>query len=196
VKKVVSIVVVAALAGVLFFAASPYWALAGLRGAIDRADSASLEERVDFPALRESLAAEINAELLGASTDELDGNPFGALALGLASKLVDGVIDSVVTPAGLARIARGDSRPVEVDRRNDPGSDRRPSQTDTEPPPSPKESDLFAGSRLEHETLDRFSVWVPNDRGDEARFVFRRRGISWVLTGIELPPWMTTAGDR
>ena len=193
-KKVVSIIVVAALAGVLFFAASPYWALAGLRGAIDRADSASLEERVDFPALRESLAAEINAELLGASTDELDGNPFGALALGLASKLVDGVIDSVVTPAGLVRIARGDSRPVEVDRRNDPTNDRRPSRSET--PPSPKESDLFAGSRLEHETLDRFSVWVPNDRGDEARFVFRRRGVSWVLTGIELPPWMTTAGDR
>ena len=187
-KKVVSIAIAAALAAVLFFAASPYWALAGLRGAIDRADSASLEERVDFPALRESLAAEINAELLGASTEELDGNPFGALALGLASKLVDGVIDSVVTPAGLARIARGDSRPVEVDRRNDPRSDRRPSQS--EPPPSPKESDLFAGSRLEHETLDRFSVWVPNDRGDEARFVFRRRGFSWVLTGIELPPWI------
>ena len=187
-KRVVSAVLVVALAAVLFFGASPYLALAGLRDAIDRADSASLEERVDFPALRESLAAEINAEMLGATTEELDGNPFGALALGFASKLVEGVIDSVVTPAGLAQIARGDSRPVEVDRRNDPKSDRRPSQE--EPPPSPKDTDLFAGSRLEHETLDRFSVWVPNDRGDEARFVFRRRGVSWVLTGIELPSWM------
>ena len=138
---------------------------------------ASLEERVDFPALRESLRAEISAQLLPGNGDGLPDNPFGALAVGLASKVLEEVVEATVTPAGLARIARGDSRTIPDDTRSPTPSDRDARHA----------GDLFENSRLERETLRRFSVWVPNDRGQESRFVFRRRGLSWILTAIELP---------
>jgi hypothetical protein len=45
----------------------------------------------------------------------------------------------------------------------------------------------FASARIDRESLDRFSAWVPAEDGGEIRFVFRREGFSWKLTDIILP---------
>src|SRR4030095_1255004 len=54
-------------------------------------------------------------------------------------------------------------------------------------PISSSTKEPFANARVTRETLDRFSVWVSNDKGEEARFVFYRYGIRWKLTGIVIP---------
>ena len=54
----------------------------------------------------------------------------------------------------------------------------------------------FANARVTREALDRFSVWVPNDKGEEVRFVFHRYGIRWKLTGIVVPLTDVSRSDR
>src|SRR5262249_46729460 len=92
----------------VYFALSPYLALRGLRSALLSGDSVVLEDRIDFPRLRENLKAQLNVAMLKNTNSELSDNPFSALALGLASKLVDAMVDSFVTPVGIASLARGE----------------------------------------------------------------------------------------
>ena len=160
-------------ASATYILASPYVSLSGLGTAIENADAADLEERVDFPALREALKAESKARVMEDSAKRLSGNPFAALAVGLASNLVDSIVDAAVTPSGLARLASGDATPR---------------QNDSRKPRARNKADPFSDARIDRESMSRFSVWVPvNDSSGEIRFVFRRRGLSWVLTSIEIP---------
>jgi hypothetical protein len=164
----------------VYFAFSPYLALRGLRSALHSGDSVALEDRVDFPRLRENLKAQLNVAMLKNLNSELSENPFGALAVGLASKLVEGMVDSFVTPAGIASLARGE----------------RPNTGSIAPTSSSSTKEPFANARVTREALDRFSVWVPNDKGEEARFVFHRYGIRWKLTGIVIPLTDVSRSDR
>ena len=173
-KKVLAAGAVFLIAAVAYNTASPYLALSGLKDAINSGDTAELEDRVDFEALRESLKAELNATVMAEAASGLQDNPFGSLAIGLATKLVDGIVDSTVTPSGLARLATGAT----------PAPPDTPSERPTEKSENTRE--LFPDARVERDTFSRFSVWVPSDQG-ESRFVFRRTGLTWRLTGIELP---------
>src|SRR5262245_27380548 len=86
----------------VYFALSPYLALRGVRSALRSGDPVALEDWVDFPRLRENLKAQLNVAMLKNTNSELRDNPFSALALGLASKLVEAMVDSFVTPEGIA----------------------------------------------------------------------------------------------
>lgn len=176
-----------------FYLASPIWALDGLRSAIEAGDAVELEDRVDFPAVRESLKAEINAQVIAGLASEVSENAFGVLAMGIASKMLDVFVEAAVTPAGLARMARGDSEPVSPDGREPRRPGRAPAPGED---PEDDGEKLFRNARLERETLSRFSVWVPDEDGDELRFVFRRTGLSWRLTSIELPTIESSDGSR
>src|SRR5262245_57766838 len=94
----------------------------------------------------------------------LASNPFGALAIGLVSKLVESMVDSYVTPSGLAGLAQG--RTAEAGSTSDSSSLHQSEQP-------------FARGRLDRESFERFSVWEPTDSGKEVRFVFRRYGLRW-----------------
>lgn len=160
-----------------FYLASPRIAISGLRDAIARGDSIELGDRVDFTRVRQSLKDQVNAMVLGESYQDLASNPFGSFAIGVASKLMEGMLDSFVTPAGLADLASG----------RIPGDDPSSSETSSDPSkPGPPEQP-FSRARLDRESLDRFSAWVPADTGGEIRFVFRRYGLGWKLTDIILP---------
>src|SRR5262249_593624 len=163
-----------------YFAFSPYVALRGLRSALHSGDSVALEDRVDFPRLRENLKAQLNVAMLKNLNSELSANPFSALALGLASKLVESMVDSFVTPEGIASLGRGE----------------RPNTGSIAPISSSSTKEPFANARVTREALDRFSVWVPNDKGEESRFVFHRYGIRWTHTGIGVPLTDVSPGKR
>jgi hypothetical protein len=169
-KKTILIGSAVVIAASAYLALSPYLALRGLRTAIESRDSAELEDRIDFPRVREDLKGQLNVVMLKKMGSELKDNPFGVLGLALASKVVDAAVDSYITPTGLAGLARGDRKPSEATG--------EPAQPVEEP---------FANSRLTRESLDRFSVWVPTRDGRQARFVFRWSGLRWMLTGITVP---------
>jgi hypothetical protein len=146
----------------------------GLKTAIKSGDSAALEDHIDFLRLREDMKAQLNAAML---MSELKDNPFSGLALALAPKLIDGMVDSFITPQAMASFTRG----------------KKPSIQAVNTADAQSTGDVFANARVTRDGLDRFSVWVPNDHGEEVRFVFHRYGFSWKLTSISIP--MAAAAD-
>jgi TonB family protein len=155
------------LAGV-YFTVAPYITLSSMRSALTAGDSAALEDLVDFPRLRESLKGQINAFMLKQMASELKDNPFGGLALALAPKMVDTLVDASVTPVAIEAIARGE--------RPNAASGSQPSQRVP-----------FSDYRVTRETLDRFSVWVRGQDGEEMRLIFHRYALRWKLTGAIIP---------
>jgi hypothetical protein len=175
----IGLAVLALTVGIYYFAAPPA-AVTGLRDAMIRGDSIELGDRVDFARVRQGLKEQVNALILGKDYHKLASNPFGSLAIGVASKLLEGALDSFVSPAGLAELAKGRIPSDDPDDPDDPDAPQAPSA-----PSEPEQP--FSRARIDRESLDRFSAWVPADQGGEIRFVFRRRGLSWLLTDILLP---------
>lgn len=70
-------------------------------------DSAALESRIDFPALRQNLKEQAKVQIAGAAIEEDKPLDFGFLAVGLAGGLVDNIIDAFATPSSLARLTAG-----------------------------------------------------------------------------------------
>ena len=178
----IGMAVLALIVGVYYFAAPPA-AVTGLRDAILRGDTIEIGDRVDTMRVRQSLKEQVNALILGKSYEKLASTPFGSFAIGVASKLMEGMLDSFVSPKGLSELAKG-RIPTGEPEPPKPASD--PSQ----PEPTEKSQMLdrpFASARIDRESLDRFSAWVPAEDGGEIRFVFRRQDFSWKLTEIILP---------
>ena len=181
-RLAIGLAVLALAIGVYYFA-SPPAAVTGLRDAIIRGDTIELGDRVDFTRVRQSLKEQVNALILGKSYQKLAATPFGSFALGVASKLMEGMLDSFVSPDGLAQLAKG---------RIPTGEPPPPKPTgEPAPPDAPEKSEMpeqpFARARIDRESLERFSAWVPAEDGGEIRFVFRRQDLSWKLTEIILP---------
>jgi hypothetical protein len=177
-RKAVLVSIGAVVVVAAWYYATPQWAVRGLESAIQARDAAALDERVDFSRLRENLKGQLSARMVGETAPALKANPLGALAAGFASILVGGVVESLVTPDGLAALAAGNQ--LLLDSPDGPWTDPdgRPTHSADHP---------FDNSRLRLDSPNRFSVWVPNNGGGETRFVFARSGLSWRLTSIFLP---------
>lgn len=162
----------------LWLGAGPYLAVADIKRGIEDKDSERLAERVDFPILRQNLKDQLKVTLLKSATEELEENPFGALATGFATTLVDGFIDAFVTPAGLASLMEGEQ----------PSVGAMPSYPTSSTPHDPDQQQaLFKNARYRYDSLSRFSVWVPVKDGQETRLVLQRDGLSWKLVNMILP---------
>lgn len=175
-KTVAWIIGIALLAVIGYGAAGPYLAVAEIKTGIIDQDADLLAARIDFPTLRQNLKDQVNAAMMKSAAQDLQDNPLAALAAGLATRVVDSMVDSLVTPAGLAQVMEG-HRPAK--------SIAKPSvPVETRPP---KTEELFQNARYTYDSLSQFSVWVPNDAGQETRFVLQREGLSWRLVNLVLP---------
>lgn len=161
-----------------YYYATPHLAVRGLETAIRERDAAALDERVDFSHLRENLKGQLSARMVKATAPALKDNPLGALATGFASIFVGGMVESLVTPDGLAALAEGSELLLDSPEGPWTGPDGRPTYS---------ADHLFDNSRLRLDSPNRFSVWVLNNNGGETRFVFGRSGLSWRLISIFLP---------
>ncbi|MGE0698037.1 MAG: DUF2939 domain-containing protein [Hyphomicrobiaceae bacterium] len=101
---------VAALAG--FYLAWPAWSARQIRAAIEASDTAALERKIDFPAVRARAKPFVAAEMQR-SLDQLkrSAGPIGAAIAGqlkdsLGGRLAEAAVDSILTPANVIRIVR------------------------------------------------------------------------------------------
>ena len=176
-KTVTSIAAALVVAGAAASYGSPYWTMHELRSAMIEKDADSFSSRVDFPSLRESLRAQFMQVMqvkLGSSPD-LKGNPFAGLGMMMAMGVVNQMIDTMVTPAGvMTMMAQGTAKPAR--------------QGETQPAidnsgDAPK-VDYSVGYR------DWSTVTATAHKGtdDEVTFVLKRDGLwLWKLTGVNLP---------
>lgn len=174
--------VVVAIGAVALFAAayfgSPYWAARQLREAAMSGDVDRIERAVDFPAVRESLKAQLSVALTEKMTNdpEMKANPFAGLGVMLMPTIVQRAVDTFVTPDGLAAmIKQGKLK----DAKND------------QPPPNLTYDYDWRG-------LDRFAVAIRANEVPAERapmLILERRGLfSWKLIRLQVPTDMMTSG--
>jgi len=174
-RKTRNAIVIAAAGSVLLaYFGSPLLAVKSLVEAAEAGDATALERRVDFPALRESLKSEMIAamnEELGERSGGLGGG-LGGLGLALAPGLVDGAVETMVTPGVVARLVRTGKRPQERDLSE--ASERS------------REGEL--NRSLGYRDLDTFVIRLSRkDRPEQPlRLLMTRRGLfDWKLSGVE-----------
>jgi hypothetical protein len=173
--------VVAAVAFIGFYLASPLIAFNALKAAAKEGDPDKLERLVDFPAVRDSLKAQMLAALNKsmAADPEMRDNPFAGMAMMMVPTMVNGAIDAYVTPDGLAAMVKG-QKPV-------PDA---PSREPAEPaaPPEPAEPAPKVKTTLGYSDLNTFRVRIDPEETGALTMVMHRSGLfDWELKRIELP---------
>ena len=152
-----------------YLAASPYLALYKLKSGVEARDAEAVAECVDFPALRQNLKDQLQAAL--SKRIDSQQSPLGALAASLAVSAADPLVDSLISPEGLARLMAGQKPPL--------------ASSEPSTPASPVKN-LLEDATFGYESLDEFVVSVPS-AGGAIRFVLTRSGLSWKLSRIEIP---------
>lgn len=159
-----------------YTAAGPYLAINAIREAVKTEDSRALARQVDFPALRTSLKAQLTDRVVREAGAEAQSSLVGAFGLRLATGLVGGAVDAMVTPAGLGALMEG--------RKlwNRGAGIAPPSRADTGQQPEP-----LRGAVQRYESPSRFTATVHDDAGRPVVFVLTRDGLRWKLSDIRLP---------
>ncbi len=156
---------------------SPYLALYQFKAALDNKDTAALDSRINYPPLRDSLKSQMKHALASniASRSHGGSDAFASLGMGLAMMVIEPMVDSMVSPQGLAGLMRDNSL-----RRPSSGS-----SGDSTGDASPKH-DPFAGASTHYRRWDQLDVIVPRPAGD-ITLIFRRDTLRWKLSDILLP---------
>lgn len=185
-KKWLWLVVALLIALGAYVAAGPYLTVRAIRTAVERQDAAALSKQVDFPALRTSLKAQLTDRLVREAGPDLQSSTFGAIGLSLASGLVGGVVDAMVTPTGLGALMEGRKVWKRVG-----GEFSTPSMTAVPPDggsaPVARAPRPFDGAKYRYESLSRFTATVQDESGRPIQFVMTRDGLNWKLSDIRLP---------
>lgn len=203
---IVTLIVIAVIAALGFGYASPYMALNKLKRAADARDAQTVNEYVDFPALRESLKQQVTGLLTRRLDTQGNGNPFAAIGAMIGAALIGPLVDAYATPDGVAALLNG------MPPRGNPGERPPvPSAADTPPaaaapapepaPPAPGNTANSAANNGNSATppqppqttagyrgLNEFVVTYQHGAGD-ARYsaILRREGLfTWKLAAVNL----------
>ncbi|WPN48373.1 DUF2939 domain-containing protein [Pseudomonas sp. P8_241] len=158
------------------FALAPYVAVYQIQQAAEAQDADALEEHIDFPRIREDLKEQINLSIMAKAKTELKDNPFGGLAMAMASGIADRVISSFVTPSGLIELMKGEKPDKPIARGSGLGgsvarSDKKP----------------FESANMHYDGFSKFVIEVPGKNGGApSQFILRRDLITWRLTGVKI----------
>ena len=166
-----------------YVAAGPYMTIRAIRHAVQAQDTGELAEQVDFPALRASLKAQLIDEIVRNAGPEVQANAFGAVALTMATGLVNGVVDGMVNPGGLSAVMEGRRLWLNAgDSFSRPPVDAQGNPTPQATPPEPLHDAV-----MRYESASRFTATIHDDHGKPIVFVLRRTGLRWRLADIRLP---------
>lgn len=155
-------------AGAGWYFASPPMAMASLRDAALEGDKDELAEIVDFPAVRDSIKSQFKAQMAAEMAKE-ETNGFAALGAAFAMGMIDTMIDGLVTPDGIKAM-------VENGRLKAKAS----ADTSSTEPGKPPEWEI------ERVSFDKFRA-TPKGEDKAFAMVFKRDGLGWDLTEIDLP---------
>lgn len=176
-KKWIALIVLALALLVGYVAAGPYLTVNAIRKAVQEQDTAALSEHVDFPALRLSLKAQLEDYLVRQAGEDMQANPFGAIAVRIAGVAAGSAVDALATPIGIGAVLEGRNL---FNRLGGSGRGQ-----DAYAPNVP--SDPLKDAKYGFESPSRFTATVANADGEPVVFVLTRSGLSWKLSDIRLP---------
>jgi hypothetical protein len=197
--KVAFAIIVIVTFGTASFA-SPFWAMRQLRAAAAAGDSAALEHYVDFPALRESVKAELQTNVIApmVADSKLKDSPIAGVGAMMATAMLGPVVDSMVSPAGIAKMVQGRALPGtgSAERASEaasaaPSSPSPQTAAPASPPAPAVESKADVHPQSHYDGPSRFIVTydVGGSTAKSAQLILHRDGLfSWKLAGVKLPP--------
>ena len=169
-----------------YYTASPWLTVNKLKQAFEKKDTRQIEKIVDFPELREDFKEVAKATVMTNAAKELEGNPFAALGMMMANALIDPLIDSVISPAGLqALLSTGEMSVQPSDVLNEKNSWSSKESTTEEFKPN---EDLKV--EMNYTSLNEFEIKLSNKSvTDEPIYLLmEREGFAdWKVNGIEIP---------
>lgn len=164
-------------------AAGPYMTVRAIQHAVQANDAGELAEQVDFPALRASLKAQMVDAMVREAGADVQSNAFGAIALTMATGVVNGFVDGMVNPAGLSAMMQG----RRLWKNSKESFERPPLDAQGEPLPQAREPAPLENAKMRYESASRFTATVHDDQGQPIVFVLKRSGMRWRLADIRLP---------
>ena len=179
-RLIAAFAAVLVLAGVAWYFASPAYALSQLRDAAETGDKAALQERIDFPKVKESLKSQFSALMMAeiAKAKDKEGGPFAAMGGMFAMAMIQPMIDAMVTPDGMSTMIKQ-------------GKLQRTKQQATAAPKA-EATDWT----IDHEGLDRFRATPKTvDGKPPVALVFERHGLCWKLADVDLPDEVPAKAD-
>ncbi|HYD27935.1 DUF2939 domain-containing protein [Brevundimonas sp.] len=177
-KLIVGSAVVAVVVLAAAWAAAPVLAAQALIRAAKAGDADRIEQLVDFPALRQSLKDELNAELATRMRRDprMAESGLGGLGLILAPMLLSGAVDAAVTPEVVAQMVTTAEAP-------DPTVRDQP-----EPGDAADEGDDIHQA-WGYRDLNAFAVTLTDRDHPDQRLalILERRGLfSWKLAAVDI----------
>ena len=167
--------------------ASPYVALRRLTAAANARDAATVDQYVDYPALRISLKQQLSQWLRQRLDVRHDRNPLTALGALFGMAMLSPLVDVYATPDGVAAILDG------IPPRAAPPAPPQPpdgtTANDDGGAPAPAHAE-GAAHTAGYRGLDEFVVTY-RPTGDDSPYeaIFRRDGLfSWKLSAVDLDP--------
>jgi hypothetical protein len=173
-KKIMALIAFLAIVITSYFLAGPHITIYKIKSGIEHQEPEKISAQVDFSELRTNLKEQFNALLMKQAASDLKDNPFAALGMAFASKLIDNMVDAFITPTSLTNLMEG-KKPKQ------PQGEEGTQEVDSRKP------EPFKGARYTYDSLSKFSAWVKDEKGKETRFIFTRKGLSWKLTNIQIP---------
>jgi hypothetical protein len=159
---------------------SPHISVYQVKRAAEANDIDSLKDRVDFPALRESLkeAAQDDIAKKRAAEPKTDNSPFADMGTLFAGGIANSLIDTMMTPKNFARLIRGET----FDTSALDGAFGSAEANVTTPSRGPRHPHMSMG----YESLNRFAARLTNlaEMDGSVVLVFTRSGLGWKLTGM------------
>jgi hypothetical protein len=174
------LLLIAALAVVLGYLASPLYALWGLSQAVAARDPDAVAERVDFDRLGSSLSRQIADRYLVLTGQDKRISPLArTLAVGFSASIADPLVAEFVNPQGLIAL---------LDK-GWPGSVPAAAPPTATGIGAPDLSGLMKAIGSADFGFGTFSLSLPSDQPEPRRFSLHMRLIAWrwTLVGIDLP---------
>jgi hypothetical protein len=195
--RVVIAIAVVALLGYAY--ASPYIALDHLKRAADARDAQTLNQYVDYPALRQSLKDQVTQLLTRRIDEQKLHNPLAAIGAMIGVALVGPLVDAYATPDGVAAILNGmpprgkpGEHPTEPgEPSEDMASNTAPSQPAAPPAPSSSQSasaPVPPKTTAGYRGINEFAVTYQSNAGNAPySAILHREGLfSWKLVAVNL----------
>ncbi|MGR7920058.1 DUF2939 domain-containing protein [Zobellella denitrificans] len=181
------VLVLAAVLALGYGVAAPWLTVYQIREAADNRDGRALAEHVEFDSVRQSLKDQLNARMLRELGDDIRQNPLAVLGAALANTVVDGLVDTYVTPAGIEQLMRGETPAPGIPRSDPPPAGTGTGTGNDTGKTGPERRKPFSDARMGYRSLNHFVVTMTDDSGKQAEFILSRRGLGWKLTAIVLP---------
>jgi Protein of unknown function (DUF2939) len=187
-KKLISIFIALALVGLAaWFYLTPHLTLRSIKAAADLKDGPQLAKHVNFPVLRESLKMRLNGKLSERASMQGPSNALSGLSSALFSKMVDPLVDKMVTPENLVSIVKGSAS---LFPKESSASKPKSNEGETIPPAKgaePKERESEQEVSMSYESFNRFNALIKKKNSNEAPLILmlQREGlVSWKLVDV------------